>query len=108
MDSLFEEQVAHLTLMHFLILYWTAQSEGRDVPYNITNCFDDLKHAGITRTKQTAVAALEALTALRFLDLRETGNRKHLTITTHGAKALEALILQQSYRPRSSAFLEGT
>jgi hypothetical protein len=104
--QLFDEQVAHLGEVHFLVLYWTARSEGAGVRYNITNCFDDLKHLGITRTKQTAVAAIEALTALRFVDLREEGNRKNLYITTYGAKALEALVLGRAFEPRTSAFLE--
>ena len=106
-EDLFEEQVANLTEAHFLVLYWTAQSEGRQAKYNITNCFDDLKHCAITRTKQTAVAAVEALGALRFLALRGEGNRRNLYITRYGARALEALVLRQQYTPRPSAFLEG-
>ncbi len=107
MTDLFEEQVLNLAESHFLILYWAAQCEGRQVKYNITNCFDDLKSCGITRTKQTAVAAVEALTALRFLALRGEGNRRNLYITRHGARALEALVRRQAYAPRPSAFLEG-
>lgn len=108
MDELFEEQIRHLSEMHFLILFWAAQGEDRARRYNITNCFDDLKSCSLTRTKQTAVAAVEALSALRFIDLREEGNRKNLYITRHGAKALEALVLRQAYTPRPSAFLEGS
>jgi len=107
MKHLFEEQVAHLSESHFLVLLWAAQSEDRAVHYNITNCFDDLKYAGITRTKQNAVAAVDALHALRFIAVREGGNRKNITITKYGAKALEALVLRRVYVPRESAFLEG-
>ena len=104
--QLFDEQVAHLGEAHFLVLYWAARSEGAGVRYNITNCFDDLKHHHLTRTKQTAVAVIEALAALRFVDLREEGNRKNLYITTYGAKALEALVLGGRFAPKKSAFLE--
>lgn len=104
--QLFDEQVEHLEEAHFLVLYWAAQSEGAGVRYNITNCFDDLKHHSITRTKQTAVAAIEALVALRFVNLREEGNRKNLYITTYGAKALETLVLDRAFEPKPSAFLE--
>jgi len=75
MESLFQEQVDHLEEKHFLVLYWVAQAEDRHIAYNITNCFDDLKLADITRTKQNAVAAVETLAALRFLDIRGQGNR---------------------------------
>mgnify|MGYP001396232856 CR=1 FL=1 len=107
MKELFEEQTANLSEAHFLILYWATQGEGRQAKYNITNCFDDLKHCGITRTKQTAVAAVEALCALRFVTLRGEGNRRNLYITRYGARALEALVLRQKFTPRPSAFLEG-
>jgi len=107
MKDLFEEQVENLSEAHFLVLYWAAQGEGRQAKYNITNCFDDLKHCGITRTKQTAVAAVEALNALRFVTLRGEGNRRNLYISRHGARALEALVLRQKFTPRSSAYLEG-
>jgi hypothetical protein len=107
MTELFEEQIAHLGESHFLILYWTAQCEGRQAKYNITNCFDDLKHCGLTRTKQTAVAAVEALSALRFLTLRGEGNRRNLYISHYGARALEGLVRRQAYSPKPSAFLEG-
>lgn len=108
MDALFSSQVSRLSEMHFMILYWAARGEGKTCKYNITNCFDDLKVAGLTRTKQTAVAAVDALSALCFLDVRDEGNRKHLYITHHGAKALETLILSNAYAPRPSAFLEGS
>jgi len=105
-QQLFDEQVDYLAEVHFLVLYWAAQSEGAGVRYNITNCFDDLKYHHITRTKQTAVAAIEALAALRFVDLRDEGNRKNLYITTYGAKALETLVLGRAFEPKPSAFLE--
>ena len=106
-NPLFDEQVQHLAEAHFLVLLWAAQGEDRKIRYNITNCFDDLKHVGLTRTKQTAVAIVDTLRALRFIDLRDEGNRKNLYITTHGARALEGLVLRQSYTPKQSAFLEG-
>lgn len=106
-QKLFEEQVASLREDHFLVLYWAAQAEGKGCRYNLTNGFDDLKHAGITRTKQTAVAVVEALKVLRFIDIRDEGNRKNVYITIHGAKALEAMVLQSVFAPKKSVFLEG-
>ncbi len=104
--KLFREQVGGLLEAHFLILYWAALAEDRKRRYNITNCFDDLKAQTITRTKQTATALVEALQALRFLDIRDEGNRKNVYITPYGAKALESMILNQTYSPQKSQFLE--
>lgn len=106
-SNLFDRQVAKLREGHFLLLYWVAQVEGEGRSYNITNAFDDLKHQGVTRTKQTAVALIEALDALDFLRVQGIGNRKHLVITEDGARALEKLIHSSSFEPRPSAFLEG-
>ena len=106
MDELFKEQVNNLEEPHFLILYWGATAEDRNTSYNITNCFDDLKFHRITRTKQTATAVLDALQKLRFIDIRDEGNRKNIYITPHGAKALESLVLQQTYTPKKSFALE--
>jgi len=92
---------------HFLALYWCAQAEDKHCKYNITNCFDDLKAIGITRTKQNAMAVVEALDALRFIDVRDEGNRKNLYITSHGARALETLVLERAFALRKSSFLEG-
>ncbi|MBT3288060.1 MAG: hypothetical protein HN849_25145 [Victivallales bacterium] len=107
MNSLFEEQVSHLAEEHFLVLYWATQSEGVARRYNITNCFDDLKFSGITRTKQTAMATVAALDALRFVEVRDEGNRKNIYITTHGAKALRQLVLDQAFSPKPSLHLKG-
>ena len=107
MKKLFEQQVEQLLESHFLVLSWAAQAEDRGVRYNMTNCFDDLKFCGITRTKQSAVAAVDALRALCFVVIRDEGNRKNIYITRHGAKALETLVLEQTYALRGSAFLEG-
>ena len=107
MSDIFHEQVDHLEERHFLVLYWVVQAEDRGRRYNITNCFDDLKYRGLTRTKQNAVATVEALHSLRFIDVREEGNRKNIYITQYGAKALQALVLKRSYQPKLSAFLEG-
>lgn len=105
--DLFAQQVEHLAESHFLVLYWAAAAEDARVRYNITNAFDDLKFYGITRTKQNAVAIIEALAALRFVELRGEGNRRNLYITAHGARALERLALGRRFNPRKSAFLEG-
>lgn len=107
MNDLFEEQVNHLGESHFLVLSWAAKAEDRRVRYNITNCFDDLKYSAITRTKQNAVAVVDSLSLLRFVDIREEGNRKNLYITTYGAKALASLVLSRTFAPKRSAFLEG-
>ena len=89
-----------------MILYWCAQAEGRSLKYNLTNCFDDLKSAGITRTKQTAIAAVESLATLCFVDLKDEGNRKNIYITHHGAKALEYLLTNSMFHSKPSSFLE--
>ncbi len=107
MESLFEEQVRRLQQSHCQILSWAAQAEDRQTKYNITNCFDDLKFIGITRTKQNAVAAVEALHLLGFIDVRDEGNRKNIYITKYGAKALEAIVLSGTFVPEPSVFLEG-
>ena len=80
--------------------------EGASVKYNITNCFDDLKRAGITRTKQTAVSLVETLWALCFVDIREERNRKNIYITSHGAQALKHLIESNRFEAKSSSYLE--
>ena len=107
MPDIFNEQVAHLEERHFLVLYWVAQAEDRERKYNITNCFDDLKYRGITRTKQNAVATVEALDSLRFIDVRDEGNRKNMYITQYGAQALRALVLERLFESKQSVFLEG-
>ncbi len=107
MNSLFREQVGHLKESHFLVLYWAAQAEDKTEKYNITNGFDDLKAAGITRTKQNAMAVVEALEVLRFINVRDEGNRKNIYITENGAKALEILVLQRAFGVKKSTFLEG-
>ena len=106
MEKLFKEQVEHLDEPHFLVLYWGASAEDKGMHYNITNCFDDLKYLGITRTKQTATAILDALEKLRFINIRDEGNRKNIYITHYGAKALEILALQEAFIPKKSIFLE--
>lgn len=106
-SRLFDEQVKRLQECHFLILYWATVSEDKGVKYNITNLFDDLKYIGITRTKQTAVAAVASLVTLCYIDLREEHNRKNIYITRFGAKALESMVLKEMYKPKSSPFLEG-
>ncbi len=105
--ALFLAQVSGLLESHFLVLLWAAQAEDRRAKFNITNCFDDLKFHRITRTKQSAVSIVEDLSALCFVMPRDEGNRRNLYITPYGAKALEQLVLQQKFTPRTSAFLEG-
>ncbi len=104
--DIFQEQVKHLGEPHFLVLYWVAAAEDRRMRYNITNCFDDLKYLRLTRTKQTAVSVIESLAALRFIAIRDEGNRKNIYITQHGARALESLVRQHTFAPKPSAFLE--
>ena len=104
--ALFQAQVGGLLECHFLVLLWAAQAEDRRARYNITNCFDDLKHHRITRTKQSAVSIVEDLAALCFVSLRDEGNRRNIYISPCGAKALEQLVLQQKFSPLPSAFLE--
>lgn len=106
-DRLFEEQVERLQELHYLILLWAVQSEGKAIKYNITNLFDDLKFAGITRTKQTAVAAVAALSTLCFIDLKEEHNRKNIYITNFGARALESMVVKGKFKELESTFLEG-
>ncbi len=105
-QNLFQEQITHLQEAHFLVLYWVAVAEDRNLTYNITNCFDDLKALKITRTKQTATSVIEALQYLRFIDVRDEGNRKNMYITSYGARALESLVRKNAYSPKKSLFLE--
>ncbi len=106
--ELFNDQIAKLQEGHFLVLLWAARAEDRKVKYNITNGFDDLKSHAITRTKQNAVAVIEALAALCFVQLRGEGNRRNIYITPYGARALETLVLNNRYHQRQSSFLEGS
>ena len=104
--KLFSEQVERLQEGQFLALYWATLAEGAKIRYNITNLFDDLKSEGITRTKQTVMALVQALDNLCFIDLREERNRKNIYITRYGAKALETIIRQKRYTGKKSALLE--
>ena len=104
--ALFDEQVGRLQEIHYQILYWSAIGEDRHAKYNITNLFDDLKSAGLTRTKQTAVAAVAALSTLCFIDLRDEHNRKNIYITHFGARALEMMVTHSRFQPRKSVFLQ--
>ncbi len=105
-SDLYQDQLNRLGEGHFQILCWCSMSEARSVKYNITNCFDDLKHASITRTKQTAVSIVETLWALCYVDIREERNRKNIYITAHGAKALEQLIKINRYTAKESLSVE--
>lgn len=104
--ELFSEQVDHLGEAHFLILLWATLSEGRELKYNITNCFDDFKSLGITRTKQTAVAVVEGLKLLRFVDIRDERNCKNIYITRHGAQALAQLLAFNRFEKKTSKYIE--
>ena len=106
MNELFEKQVNNLKETHFHILYWTAMAEEKGALYNITNVFDDLKFIKSTRTKQSAVAYVEALAALCFIAINGDSNRKNIYITKYGAKTLEYLISNNLYKIRKSLFLE--
>jgi hypothetical protein len=107
MKDLFEKQLSQLKEAHFLALYWTAKAEEKNMKYNITNIFDDLKYVGATRTKQSAVAFVDALAALCFIEVTGEGNRKHLYISSFGAKALESLLSDSKFKIKKSMFLEG-
>lgn len=106
-QALFEKQASKLGEDHFLILWWAANAQDKKIKYNITNGFDDLKAAGLTRTKQTAVAVIEALEALCFIDVRDEGNRRNIYISDYGAQALMLLTSKQIYTTKPSAFMEG-
>ena len=106
MTELFEKQIATLQEAHFLALYWTTVAEDKGIKYNITNVFDDLKNLKITRTKQSAVAYVDSLKLLRFLDVREESNRKNLYLSNYGAQALEKLIISKKFKPQNSNYLE--
>ena len=106
LSGLFREQLMRLGEEHFLILYWAVSSEDKGIKYNITNCFDDLKIAGLTRTKQTAVAAVDALRVLCLLDIRDERNRKNLYITRYGGQALKALISLGTFTLHESNYLK--
>ncbi len=106
MEKLFEQQVKRLQEHHFLILYWAALAEDKGLRYNITNAFDDLKFQGVTRTKQTAVAYIEALDVLNFIELKDESNRKNIYITEYGAEALAMLVSHKNFKTRKSGYLE--
>ena len=104
--DLLQDQLNRLGEGHFLILSWCTWCEGQSVKYNITNCFDDLKSVGITRTKQTAMSLVETLWSLCFVDIRDERNRKNIYITPHGGKVLEYLVKSKRYKLKSSSYLE--
>jgi hypothetical protein len=105
-DSLFAQQIGQLTQAQYLVLLWATQGEGLGVKYNLTNCFDDLKHAGITRTKQTAVAVVESVRSLCFIEIKDERNRKNIYITKWGAQALAALVGISRFQDLDSLFLK--
>ena len=104
--DLFQDQLNRLTEGHFFILCWCSVCESHNIKYNITNCFDDLKSVGVTRTKQTAMSMIDTLWALCYIDIRDERNRKNIYITSHGSKALQQLIASDRFKMKSSSFLE--
>lgn len=104
--DLFSQQLERLSEEHFLVLLWAAMSADKKVKYNITNCFDDLKASGITRTKQTAVAAVEAMRLLCLIDIKDERNRKNIYLTDFGGQALAKLASIGHFQSKSSHFLE--
>lgn len=106
--KLYELQLSRLGVEHFLALYWATVSEYKARAYNITNYFDDLKHLGLTRTKQTAMAAIEAMRLLGLIDLRDSRNRKNIFITRFGADALQRLVKERNFKSQPSEYLEKT
>ena len=106
-DPLFIKQLDRLKQPHFLLLYWAAQAEIRSIKYNITNAFDDLKDAHITRTKQSVVACVDVLEALCLIDVKDENNRKNIYVTDNGAKALEYLVQnKKNMKTLKSRFME--
>lgn len=106
MNDLIKKQISNLKQAHFCILCWAAEAEAKEIRYNITNIFDDLKYGGITRTKQSAVAYIKTLQILYFIDLRDESNRKNIYITNYGAKAIEYLASEEKFKTKQSMFLE--
>ena len=104
--DLLQLQVSRLGYGHYLVLYWCAQGEGMSVKYNITNCFDDLKHCGVTRTKQTAVGVIETLHVLGYVDVKDERNRKNIYLTNFGGQALARLAESGRFQTKKSHFLE--
>ena len=104
--ELYELQLSRLGEEHFLALCWATVSEYKSLAYNITNYFDDLKHLGLTRTKQTAMAAIEAMRLLGLIDLRDSRNRKNIFITHFGADALQRLVKTHDFKGKPSEYLE--
>lgn len=105
--DLFELQLSRLSEEHFLVLLWATMCEDSKLKYNITNCFDDLKYSGITRTKQTAVAVVEGMRLLCLIDIKDERNRKNIYISSFGARALQRLLELNQFKPKASAYLEG-
>ena len=107
-SELFMQQLERLGEEHFLVLLWAAMSADRNRKYNITNCFDDLKAGGITRTKQTAVAVVEAMHLLCLIDVKDERNRKNIYLTNFGGQALAELAESGRFQSKKSHFLEET
>jgi hypothetical protein len=107
MKELFEQQLLNLKEPHFHVLYWSAKAEEKGQKYNITNVFDDLKFVGCTRTKQSAVSFVDSLFVLCFIGVAGESNKKNISITKFGAKALEFLLSNNKYKIKKSLFLEG-
>ena len=107
-SELFMQQLERLGEEHFLVLLWAAMSADRNRKYNITNCFDDLKAGGITRTKQTAVAVVEAMHLLCLIDVKDERNRKNIYLTNFGGQALAKLAESGRFQSKKSHFLEET
>ena len=107
-SELFMQQLERLGEEHFLVLLWAAMRADRNRKYNITNCFDDLKAGGITRTKQTAVAVVEAMHLLCLIDVKDERNRKNIYLTNFGGQALAKLAESGRFQSKKSHFLEET
>lgn len=107
MNELFTEQLQKIEQHHFLILFWVAEAESLGIKYNITNLFDDLKDADVTRTKQSVTAYVESLEMLCFIELKDEKNRKNIYITTYGVEALEKILEIKDYKTKKSRFIGG-
>ena len=105
-EQLVLKQISNLSLEHFLILYWGTLARDLKKDYNVTNAFDDLKFHSLTRTKQNAVAYIESLALLSFIELNFKSNKKNITITTTGLDVLRQLVEKEKFKIKESNYLK--
>ena len=105
-EKLISKQISNLNLEHFLILYWGALAKDLEENYNVTNAFDDLKFHSLTRTKQNAVAYIESLAMLSFIQLHFKSNKKNIIITENGLEVLGQLVERERFKIKKSNYLK--